>query len=70
MGSRGVSEQNAHVPRVQPEGYGILFRYIPYNYFILYAESSSHLFKILTKMVTIIIKVVTKLDYEMYTYSY
>ena len=27
MGTRGISEQNAHVPRAQPVAYGILFRY-------------------------------------------
>ena len=39
---------------------------------VLYPKSSSHrisLYKILTKMVTIIVKIVTKLDRNKYTYS-
>ena len=39
---------------------------------ILYPKSSSHcisLYKILRKMVTIIVKVITKLDHNRYTYS-
>ena len=71
MGTRGISEQNA-VSRGRSPRVRAFCSDIPcsnHGITILYPKSNSHrisLFLILMKMVTIMVKIVTKLDCKVY----